>query len=182
MAGAPVKRERHARWDKMIAQPAFWDSVFELMSEGQSLTSVCQKKQIGYSYVMRRLHNDEELKLRYAAARQARAQSHVEQIEQHLDDVIDGAMDPHVGRVVIDGRKWLASRMDPQLWGDKQQHSVQVLDVTRMHLDALKIINQGTTITIENTDTADRVEERSIPASATATLPTEEKTRSKSST
>lgn len=55
----------------------------------------------------------------YARARQARAHSRAEDIDEVTDQIRRGELDPTSGRVVIDAMKWQASKEAPRVFGDK---------------------------------------------------------------
>jgi hypothetical protein len=47
-------------------------------------------------------------------------------------------MPPDVGRVVIDAHKWIASRLMPKIYGERQEVSVSHTHTHVLHLEALK--------------------------------------------
>ena len=69
----------------------------------------------------------------------SRAHFHAAKIEEILEDVESGKIDPQVARVSIDARKWLAAKMYPKFFSDKVhlQHEMRV-DVRKQHVDELK--------------------------------------------
>ena len=46
-------------------------------------------------------------------------------------------MDAAAARVSLDARKFLASRYNPDRWGDKQRVDLNVTDVNALHLEAI---------------------------------------------
>ena len=60
-------------------------------------------------------------------------------IEEILEDVESGKIEPSVARVLIDARKWLASKMYPKFFSDKihLQHDMTV-DVRKQHIEELR--------------------------------------------
>ena len=56
-------------------------------------------------------------------------------IEEILEDVETGKIEPNVARVSIDARKWLAAKMYPKFFSDKVQF---LHDVRKQHLEELR--------------------------------------------
>ncbi len=82
---------------------------------------------------------DDTRKAAYEDAKMSRAHFHAAKIEEILEDVESGKIDPQVARVSIDARKWLAAKMYPKFFSDKVhlQHEMRV-DVRKQHVDELK--------------------------------------------
>lgn len=57
----------------------------------------------------------------YTRARKQRASGHAHNIESLIDDIKTGVVPPDAGRVILDGLKWLAERMDRGLWGPQAE-------------------------------------------------------------
>lgn len=55
----------------------------------------------------------------YARATANLARDQVERIEEALDNLENGKLDPATVRVLVDSRKWIASKLFPKQWGDK---------------------------------------------------------------
>ena len=51
-----------------------------------------------------------------------------------------GDIDAHAARVSLDARKFLAQRLDPHLWGEKQRVDLTINDVTKQHLEAIRVL------------------------------------------
>jgi len=47
-------------------------------------------------------------------------------------------LDANAARVSLDARKFLASRLAPHIWGDKQRVDITTTDVTKLHLEAIR--------------------------------------------
>jgi hypothetical protein len=74
----------------------------------------------------------------YPEARKAQAEYHANKVATTAEAVEAGRIDPASARVSSESRKWLASRLDPQSWGDRQAIDLQVTDTTALHLEALR--------------------------------------------
>lgn len=149
MPGSPQKRERYAKWAAVIETPDFWERLFIHMAEGGSLAEFSKLENIGYNWLIKNAQSRDEWAAIYARAREARASYHAHRIDAMADKVEDGLIDPAAARTSADMRKWLAARMDPKLWGDRIQADVKMLDVTQLHLEALRKTIDGTAEVIE---------------------------------
>ena len=65
----------------------------------------------------------------------SRAHFHASKIEEILEDVETGKIEPNVARVSIDARKWLAAKMYPKFFSDKVQLQH---DERKQHLEELR--------------------------------------------
>ena len=69
----------------------------------------------------------------------SRSLTNASKIEEIIEDVEKGKIEPNVARVSIDARKWLAAKMYPKFFSDKVQlkHDVRV-DVRKQYLEELR--------------------------------------------
>ena len=83
--------------------------------------------------------SNEKRRATYEDAKMSRAHFHASKIEEILEDVESGKIEPNVARVSIDARKWLASKMYPKFFSDKLhlQHDMTV-DVRKQHIEELR--------------------------------------------
>ena len=83
--------------------------------------------------------SDDKRRAAYEDAKMSRAHFHASKIEEILEDVESGKIEPHAARVSIDARKWLASKMYPKFFSDKihLQHDMTV-DVRKQHIEELR--------------------------------------------
>ena len=79
----------------------------------------------------------------YARAIQARAMHHADGILDLEQKLLNGEIPPDVARVALDTRKWVASRLLPKTYGDRQSVDVSVTHTHQLHLDALKRLNDS---------------------------------------
>ncbi len=86
---------------------------------------------------------DEKRVIRYEDARMSRAHYHSAKIEEILDDLENGKIEPQISRVSIDARKWLASKMYPKFFSDKLEVKRDLsVDVRNQHIEELRRINK----------------------------------------
>lgn len=99
---------------------AVFTQICEGLANGRSLRSICTASDMPHAgTVCRWLAEDTDGKLReqYARARDAQADVMADEILM----IADTEEDPQKARVRIDARKWLAGKMKPKVYGDKQQ-------------------------------------------------------------
>ena len=94
---------------------------------------------VPFQTVWSAIMSDEKRRATYEDAKMSRAHFHASKIEEILEDVETGKIEPNVARVSIDARKWLAAKMYPKFFSDKVQlqHDVRV-DVRKQHLEELR--------------------------------------------
>ncbi len=94
-----------------------------------------------HATIWRWMHAEEDFRDKYARAIQTRAINHAEEISETIQQVKRGELPPDVGRVVVDGMKWVASRLLPKVYGDKQIVEANVTHTHQLHLDALRALS-----------------------------------------
>jgi hypothetical protein len=96
--------------------PALGDKICDGIIIGKSLVKVCKELQINYRYVFDWLKEYPDFLDNYTRARDAQADYYADAVieiadtEEHSDKA----------RVRIDARKWVAGKMKPKKYGDKQ--------------------------------------------------------------
>jgi hypothetical protein len=112
--------------------------VIDLIEQGESERSACQKAGIARS-TFRTTALRQEMGDQYAKALIALAHDQIESGNKVIDEMRDGELDPVVGRLELDWRKWMASKLLPRQYGDKieQVHSggVELTQITRRIVD-----------------------------------------------
>ena len=120
--------------------PAFSEDLFDTicnrMASGESLREICDEKDMpSQTSVFRWLAADEGLSERYARAREAQQETHLEQMFAIADGATPATV--NVDRLRVDVRKWVMSKLAPKKYGDK-------LDVT----SGGKRVSQPTIVTL----------------------------------
>lgn len=95
--------------------------IAEILSEFENSSSMatreaCKKHGISLAIWNRWLNDDEELVERYARAREAQTELMVNEMVSISDDP---DLDANSKRVMIDTRKWIASKLKPKKYGDR---------------------------------------------------------------
>ena len=125
--------------EKIIKQNKFWNEFFFRIGNGESLRGVSNDLGVLFQTVWSAIMSDEKRRATYEDAKMSRAHYHASKIEEILEDVESGKIEPSVARVSIDARKWLAAKMYPKFFSDKVhlQHDMTV-DVRKHHIEELR--------------------------------------------
>ena len=102
-------KKLHNRSWPVLKQDHFWDEFFFRIGNGESLRGVTKDLGIPFQTVWSAIMIDEGRKATYEDARLSRAHFHAAKIEEILEELEAGRIEPQVARVSIDARKWLAA-------------------------------------------------------------------------
>lgn len=97
--------------------PELADKICAWIAEGNSARSACREFGFGMSTLFRWLRERSDFREQYVRAREESADTLVDDMRE-----IE-ASEPDVQRAKLkcDNRKWVAARMSPRKWGDRQQ-------------------------------------------------------------
>ena len=138
-----TKNENRLPEGKLINNNKFWNEFFFRIGNGESLRGVSKDLGIPFQTVWSAIMSDEKRRAAYEDAKMSRAHFHASKIEEILEDVESGKIEPHAARVSIDARKWLASKMYPKFFSDRVHHQHDMtVDVRKQHLDELRRLSQ----------------------------------------
>lgn len=98
--------------------PGFLDVVCEGISLGMSVQKACEEAKINPDTFYRYLRLSDKVAENYTRARENRAHIRFERLQDLLDDVKDGKVEPHAARVIMDGIKWQAGKEKAKVYGD----------------------------------------------------------------
>lgn len=136
----PKAKERRERWfAKSEDAEALQQEIIDCVSQGESLHAWCKRQDFPYTTVKEWINRVPARKSRYEDARISRAEWHISDIEEMLTDVRKGDLDPSAARVIAENKRWIASRMDPHIWGEKVQIQTEV-NVGERYLEAIKAL------------------------------------------
>ncbi len=124
-----------------LADPQTWEYFFKIISAGENTRAAADFIGLSTNKINGYIKGHPELSERYEEARQLRAEFHAERIEKIANDVETGEMDAAAARVSLDARKFLASRFNPDRWGDKQRVDLTVTDMNALYMDALEALS-----------------------------------------
>lgn len=109
------------------------------ISMGRSVANVCSDEDMPeVRTVFRWIAEDEEFRQAYARACANRSLVYADTIGDIAKGVMAGKIPPDAGRVAIDSYKWIAARLMPKYYGEKQQIEATVNHTHTLHLSALK--------------------------------------------
>jgi CCR4-NOT transcriptional regulation complex NOT5 subunit len=134
----PKNYERRERWiAKSEDADALEQELVDCVAQGESLHAWCKRNDFPYTTVREWIDRVPNRRNMYETARIARAEWHVADIESMLTEVRRGELDPSAARVIAENKRWIASRMDPHLWGEKVQINADI-NIGQRYLDAIK--------------------------------------------
>ena len=111
----------------------FWKSFFKRIGEGDSLRIIARDYRIPKLTLWDWIQRDQDLMTRYGEAQQSRAMQNAHSVEELIEKIESRQMDPHVARVSIGARKWLAVKFYPKMFSGQIKLYVKILDfVTRI--------------------------------------------------
>lgn len=92
-------------------------------SSTANLRDACKRQGIAAPTFMDWVDKDEELAERYARAKEAQTELMVNEMVSISDDP---SLDANSKRVMIDTRKWIASKLKPKKYGDRLDLNAQI--------------------------------------------------------
>lgn len=140
MTGRPKRAQRRLA-ERLEEQPEFYDKLFTCIAGGGNMPDYCKVAGIPYQTVYDAIQRDPALAERLQQARDQKVDWHIHQIEGVTDAVQRGEIDPKSASVAIASRQWLASKMNPRAWGERQNIDVQVTHTHQLHLDAIRALS-----------------------------------------
>lgn len=92
------------------------DDICSWLAEGHSLRGYCEKPGApDMTTIMRWLRLEEGFSKQYARAKEESADA----LADDILHIADTAKDANLGRLRVDSRKWIASKLKPKKYGDK---------------------------------------------------------------
>lgn len=136
IAAAQTRKAEVSMANKAVHAFGGEDAVIEFIASGGTISALCKILGIGNTTFDRWVEKGGEA--RTAAYARARVRAGQSLAEQTLD-IADSAspQEAQVAKLRVDTRRWLASKMAPDEYGDKQQPLVNI-DLGSMALDALR--------------------------------------------
>lgn len=116
-ASATPELERPTELTDAIA-----DEICERIADGESLRKICEDLHMPKrSRVFRWLEApaNHAFADQYARAREASGDADADDVGFIAGEVAAGRIDPHAGRVAMDGKKWSAGKRKPKKYGEK---------------------------------------------------------------
>lgn len=124
----PKKNGRPTKYSDKLA-----DRICQKIAEGYSVRSICKEKDmVSMQTLFRWLRENDKFREQYARACEERSYMHAEDIIEIADNATNDYMEKLEGdgyifnsenvqrsRLRIDTRKWLMSKLNPKVYGDK---------------------------------------------------------------
>lgn len=106
---------------KTTLTPEQFTAVCDGISQGGSLRSSCKEAEVSTQRFLRALASDEDgaRTAQYMRAREARADARFEKLDEILEDLRSGVIDPQQARVMMDAIKWQTGKEKARVYGDK---------------------------------------------------------------
>ena len=120
-----------------LKTPAVMDEIIAGVAAGRSLANVCKDNESlpDVRNVYRWMDQDEGFRLRYLRACANRSLVYADTIGDIAHATIAGRVDPNAARVAINAYQWIAARLAPDTYGERQEVTV---NHQHLHLHALQ--------------------------------------------
>lgn len=120
-----------------LKTPAILDEIIAGVAAGRSLANVCKDNEAlpDVRNVYRWLDKDEGFRQRYLRACANRSLVYADTIGDIAHATIAGRVDPNAARVAINAYQWIAARLVPTTYGERQEVTV---NHQHLHLHALQ--------------------------------------------
>lgn len=102
------------------------DSICDRLAQGESLRAIGRSIGLQARRILDWIQADSHRSAQYARAREAQADHFAEEIIEISDKAIGkSAADVQARRLAVDSRKWLASKMAPKRYGDRNEDTAK---------------------------------------------------------
>lgn len=142
MAGTPVKRALFAK----IEQLGGIEFVCAHIAEGMTIGRLAEFLECSRPLLSFWINQTEERKEAVLRARRLKAEKLAEdalEIADNVDETTIGGVNK--ARLQVETRKWMASKLDPEGYGEQKQAQVNI-SIGDLHLQALKQSNKAVVI------------------------------------
>jgi hypothetical protein len=136
LAAAHAKKAEMSVANKAVHAFGGEVAILESIASGCTISALCKRLGMAVTTFDRWIdRGGEARRSAYAQARTRAAQS----LAEETIDIADAATreDAQVAKLRVDTRRWMASKMNPETYGDKQQPLINI-DLGSMALDALR--------------------------------------------
>lgn len=112
-------KEKKLPKDRVTLSEAVFNEICTRIANGQSLRQICKLKTMpSMAAFFNWVNADAKLLEQYTRARETQAEHHADEMVLIADDL---NIPPEHKRIMIDARKWKASKQAPKKFGDKQE-------------------------------------------------------------
>lgn len=130
MAGSPKKRALAAAIEGVGGEAALLD----LVATGAPVSSIARQLDVSRGMLSQWLNSDPDRKAKYAQAREAAADSLVDQGLEIVDAA--SVQETQLAKLRSDYRRWMASRLNAGTWGE-QRGPLVAISAENLHIQAL---------------------------------------------
>jgi len=108
-----------------VYTPELADEICTRLANGESLRAICNSERDDFmpsiGTILRWVGENDEFQQQYARAREIQAETHADDIVTIADGAAgDDSVKTARDRLRVDARKWVASKLLPKKYGDKQ--------------------------------------------------------------
>ena len=129
----------NSAWHQLRDDPEFFQVLLESVSSGHSIADFARAVDLPAGRITAWLARMEgPAQRQYEHAREARAMIFADRILGYMEEVKDGTLPPAQAKYLTDSVMWLASRLDPQHWGNKIEVKGEIRSTVEMHLEAVR--------------------------------------------
>lgn len=151
MPGSPQKRQAI----QTIEERGGYLPICRRIADGETLADVARDYNTSRSVIQQWFARDPERREALRRARVLAASAFADQAIT-IADTAD-AQNVQVAKLRIETRRWLASRMDPEQYGERPTTAVQV-NIGALHLDSLRKVNTTPELTVSASESTSYVE------------------------
>jgi hypothetical protein len=142
-----VAEEVHVRQGNLNGRPskktpAIIDDILAGVASGRSLATVCASdpRMPDVRNVYRWMEQDDGFRLAYLRACSNRSLVYADTIGDIAQATLSGKIDPNAARVAINAYQWVAARLSANVYGEKQEVTV---NHQHLHLHALRQLSEA---------------------------------------
>lgn len=100
--------------------PDIAEEICQLVADGKNLNQICKREDLpSRSHVYKWRTHVPEFEDNYIKAREMRADSRLDQMDDLIERMINGDVDSNTARVAIDAWKWQAGKERPKYYGNQ---------------------------------------------------------------
>jgi hypothetical protein len=136
MAGRPRTRTHLAK----VKRNGGVDAILALVASGKTLVEIAGQWGVSRQ-LLSHVANADSNKDRYARARREAAAALAEQSLEIADQVEEDPNALGKAKLQVDTRRWMAARMDPETWAERQQPQVAI-QINGLHTDSLRSLRR----------------------------------------
>jgi hypothetical protein len=135
-------RQGNLRGRPSLKSPAIIDDILAGVASGRSLATVCASdpRMPDVRNVYRWMEQDEGFRLAYLRACSNRSLVYADTIGDIAQATLSGKIDPNAARVAINAYQWVAARLSANVYGEKQEVTV---NHQHLHLHALRQLSEA---------------------------------------